>query len=240
MKKTEPFQFKQFKVFHYRSSMKVGVDGVLIGAWGEIGGLRGLDIGCGCGLIALMALQRNSQCVVEGIDLDESSILEAGENFQKSPWSSRAILKQADAIEFAEVVENQEKYDFILSNPPFFRSGILAPSTSREIARHEGRLSPPSLLNLGYKLLKPGGTLSFIMPSTNWTETAYQGMQLEKKCLVSDRPGKDPKRVMLTFRKENKPCDIAEIATEFLEIRDSDGNYSEKYKKLTKDFYLLF
>lgn len=185
--------------------MKVGVDGVLVGAWGEIDGKKGLDIGCGCGLIALMAAQRNSLATIDAIDIDADSVEEAGNNFTLSPWPSRLSAMQCDAADFSNLPDRVGTYDFILSNPPFFASGVSNPHTAREIARHQSVLSPNTLVEFAERLLKHGGTLSFIMPSElplDVEDTDYKGaMNIKKICLVSDRKGKAPKRKLITLIK---------------------------------------
>lgn len=229
------FTFKQFRVSHGKSSMKVGVDGVLIGSWGGVEGIRGLDVGCGCGLIALMAAQRNPTALVEAIDIDPQSVEEAGENFRMSPWAERLKARLRDAMELAE--ETIETYDFIISNPPFFHSGI-RPASSREKARHLGNLSPQALITLASKTLKPGGTLSMIFLYEDTEEIIgeanKQDLWLERICLVADKPGKRPKRTMVLMRKgKGSSC-----TEETLYIRDEDGQFTEAYRELTKEFYL--
>lgn len=247
MKSPQPFRFKQFSVSHYNSSMKVGVDGVLIGAWGEVAGDKGLDIGCGCGLIALMAAQRNMNCSITAIDIDPKSIEESTENVYGSPWRERIRVEQVDAGDFANQLKNQSAFDFILSNPPFFNSGIASPQSQREIARHEDSLSSEILLQIAQLLLREGGTLSFITPYSNKDLLAPRGMKLIRSLAVADRLGKVPKRIMLTYRKmsmkmsesdESVSCDPR--ISESLYIKNEEGEYTEEYKRLTRDFYLAF
>lgn len=241
MKKQEgEFKFKEFAVAHSRSSMKVGVDGVLIGAWGSVEGSRGLDAGCGCGLIALMAAQRNKDCEVEAIDIDEESVAEAQLNFSRSPWTSRLVVRHVNINTLVENAEYIGKYDFILSNPPFFSAGLAELGTPREKARHEDTLSPLLLLEYSLKLLKKGGRLSMIFPfelADYIKEIARQaGWGIQRICAVADKPGKTPKRMMVETVK-GMPV---ETKKETLFIRDEKGEYSEEYKKLTGAFYLNF
>lgn len=247
MKQIEPFRFKQFSVSHEKSSIRIGMDGVLIGAWGAIEGKRGLDVGCGCGLIALMAAQRNPNAIIDAVDIDEASVMEASNNFSSSPWSNHLNAFVGDATltlssdfqsEEALATLKSESYDFIISNPPFFSSGVFNPQTAREKARHAGSLSPVSLLTLSEFLLKPKGTLSFIMPFQNIDHLPESGLELISKCEVADREGKTPKRVMLTYMKETAGVSELPLKKETLIIRDKEGNYTKEYKILTKDFYL--
>ncbi|MCH5217073.1 MAG: methyltransferase [Muribaculaceae bacterium] len=237
LKPLSPFRFKQFEVSHSQSSMRVGVDGVLIGAWGKVVGIRGLDVGTGCGLVALMAAQRNASCRVDAIDIDEASVAEADGNFRRSEWQDRLVTFNADLFDF----EPEDRYDFILSNPPFFSSGISRPLTAREKARHQGDMTPEMLMKAISCLLKPDGTFSLIVPFDlfeHYRQAAENhGLTLLKKCTVANSPDKKPKRIMLAFLKAEASVSPTE---ETLFIRDGLGNYSEAYKTLTRDFYLNF
>lgn len=234
------FRFKKFYVRHSHSIMKVGVDGVLIGAWGKVTGRNGLDIGSGCGLIALMAAQRNQMATVDAVDFHLPSGAESFTNFKRSPWSDRLNCYFADINEFASREENQNKYNFIISNPPFFSDGIESPSTPREKARHESSLSPAKLIDLADLLLSPGGTVSMILPVSGLPGVEKRALELGfhevRKCFVADRAGKNWKRVMVQYTN----LAGAPTETEYLYLKDAEGNYTDQYKKLTEDFYLHF
>lgn len=231
------FRFKKFTVSHSSSSMKVGVDGVLIGAWGNVVGEIGLDLGCGCGLLALMAAQRNPYCLIEAIDIHLPSVIQSSANFASSPWKSRLKVALTSASDLVSSPGSLNRYDFIISNPPFFNAGLKNISTPREIARHASSLSPQSVLNVSSELLKNGGTVSLIMPYSDIKLLKKPHLlHCERMCKVANLPGKIPKRIMLTFRKGIS----LEESLESLYIRDSSGNYSNDYKALTSDFYLNF
>lgn len=239
MNSNDQFHFKQFSMTHGRSSMKIGVDGVLVGAWGNVEGDMGIDIGCGCGLIALMAAQRNSHCRVDAVDIDAASVEEAGNNFINSPWSSRLRAINADIFSLAQEPVNLARYDFILSNPPFFINGPKSPVFSRAMARHAGTLSPDSLLEISTLFLRDGGTLSMILPFDVYRSLPpHPSLNLKRICMVADRENSPVKRVLLCFEKNCLNNSLPE--QENLFIRTSDGKYSEEYKSLTKDFYLNF
>lgn len=237
--KEAPFRFRRFSVSHYKSSMKVGVDGVLIGCWGNATGSKGLDAGCGCGLIALMCAQRNPLCSIDAVDIDAPSIEEAQYNFNNSPWSARLKAVHSDLSIMAGLAENAGKYDFIISNPPFFDSGI-KPVGSREIARHQSIFNPYSLIFYSSRLLKDNGTLSMILTYDGLKDlNSANGMLLERICIVSNKPDSIPKRAMVTLRKVGIEDDSNKNVTEeFLMLRNNDGSYSEEYLSLTRDFYL--
>lgn len=235
------FRFKEFSMFHGSSSMKIGVDGVLIGAWGDVNGRRGIDIGCGCGVVGIMAAQRNKQCQLEMIDIHEASVKEALLNIEMSSWKDRVKAFCADAWEFSFQEENRDQYDFIISNPPFFQAGVKKPMTAREKSRHGSALSPHSLLDIASRILKPGGKLSMIT-SCDYSyllSLKPEKLVIERICRVSDRAEKNCKRLMLTYRKgaDEKTGNPEE---EILYIRNSEGAYSDEYRKLTGDFYLAF
>ena len=222
---------------HAKSSMKIGVDGVLIGAWGASQGSMGLDVGCGCGLIALMAAQRNPEAKIYAVDIHQPSVEEATVNFKNSPWANRLYACLSDISDYVSLSENRNKFDFIISNPPFFCAGKNELSTPREIARHQGVLSPSKLIDWSDEILTNNGTLSMIIPYDNCKSILQNSViPLEKICVVSDHPGKKPKRAMLQFRKSK----TVNIVYDELNIRDSNGEYSREYVSLTKDFYIGF
>lgn len=241
----QPFRFKKFSVSHHRSSMKVGVDGVLIGAWfdcPESG--RILDVGCGCGLIALMAAQRSETAQIDAIDIDEQSIEEACINFRNSSWNDRLNAFVLDFTEMDKIGSSLEpRYDRIVSNPPYFDSGIRNPETRREIARHQSALSPYSLIGLSSKLLKEGGRLAMVIPSGILKETEDYSrttvLSPIRKLMVSGKANKEAKRVLIELEKQKTVSESATI-NEAMYIENEDGSYSDSYRKLCRDFYLKF
>lgn len=232
----DKFRFKEFEVNHSRSSMKVGVDGVLAGAWSTAEGAEGLDAGCGCGLIALMLAQRNTEAHITAADIDEDSAEEAAENFDASPWSERMEAACRDITDESFLKENEGRYDFIVSNPPYFDAGVKEIKTSRERARHQGTLSPAKLIEAATRLLKEGGTLAMIMPYDTAINIAehLDSLTPERLTAVADRPGKAPKRVLLEMRKGEG----VKLKRTQLYIRNEEGEYSEAYRELTGAFYL--
>lgn len=232
------FRFKKFSVRHTRSSMKVGVDGVLLGAWGGVEGNIGLDIGTGCGLIALMAAQRNPEAEITAIDNHQPSVEEAAENFNEADAAGRLKAFYGNVLEFGEKEENAGRFDFILSNPPYFDSGIDRPVTAREQARHQGELTLEKLATVAARMLKKGGRFSLIIPfefrERITLAAADCGLYPTRICTVADKPGKKPKRIMVEFEKKSG----ATCAEELLYLREENGSYSQAYKSLTDDFYL--
>jgi tRNA1Val (adenine37-N6)-methyltransferase len=233
----EPFRFKQFSLLHQRSAMKVGTDGVLLGAWARVqGGEEVLDIGTGTGLIALMMAQRMSgKGKVVGVELDPESVAEACENIENSPWRHMVSVVQSDFVDWKPP---HAKFDRIVSNPPFFQAGHLSPKPARGAARHStAHLSHGLLLQLAEKYLAPQGTVSLILPSAEGRkavgEALLHGLFLSRECRVVPREGKPVERLLLEFSKN-----ASEPAITYLTLQGPDGQFTEEFKRLTRDFYL--
>lgn len=237
------FRFQQFFVRHDRSSMKVGTDGVLLGAWSPIcrensenSGFRILDIGTGSGLIALMLAQRCPEAQIDAIDIDEASCLQAQENFDASPWAERLHVAQSSLQDW----QNRE-YDLVVSNPPYFVDSLKAPDAARCAARHNDTLPFRTLIAESTRRLKPDGTLAVIVPSEAEDELQVlaeaEGLQCAQKCYVHPKPGRPAKRVMLAWKPSNTSARLGGL-TEHLTLEADHGGRSEAYQLLTKDFYL--
>ena len=227
------FRFKQFCIHHDRCAMKVGTDGVLLGAWGCVEGSRILDIGTGTGLIALMAAQRNPEAKVCGIDIDEEAVFQARENIAESPFCSRIECILKDVLAF----ETKELFDAILCNPPFFTEDTLPDDKSRALARNNKNLPFPLLINKVADLLADDGVFSLVVPSGLVQEIVglclENGLHLVRRCQVHTTAQKPPRRTLLAFSRQNLKCD-----EQVLCLMDKDGSRSPQYQELTKDFYL--
>ena len=230
----EKFRFKQFSVSHHRASMKVGTDAVLIGAWSEVAHARRiLDIGTGCGVIALMMAQRTTDATIDAIDVHPDSVAEAAENFLLSPWRQRLHAIQADANQY-----QAEPYDLIVTNPPFFTNGVLAPEAARRDARHTIALTYNQLAAAGARLLTDEGAIALIVPAEalEAVEAAMRHHDLHPahRCFVATTPAKAPKRVMATYARHV----TAAPTDDNLVIANPDGSFTDEYRDLTGDFYL--
>lgn len=227
------FRFKQFSVRHDRCAMKVGTDGVLLGAWGSVEGKRILDIGTGTGLIALMAAQRNPEADVLGIDIDESAVAQAIENVAESPFSRRIECILQDVLTF----ESEAPFDAILCNPPFFTEDTLPDNRSRALARNNKCLPFPQLIKKVAVLLAENGTFSLIVPSGLAQEIVglcmENGLHLVRRCQVHTTARKPPRRTLLEFSRQNRSCEMQTLC-----LVADDGTRSQQYQELTKDFYL--
>ena len=229
------FQFKQFTVRHDRCAMKVGTDGVLLGAWADIeGSNRLLDVGTGTGLIALMMAQRCPSAKIWGIDIDEEAVTQAKENRDSSPWHDRITILNCDFCH--PFVIQGYKFDAIVSNPPFFKEQVHAPNQQREIARRQDALPIPVLMKNVAPMLAENGTFSLIIPSSSVNdavgEAAVNGLFLTRRCDVVTTVGKAPKRSMLEFFNR-----IMTATQSSITIYDEKHNYTPEFIALTRDFY---
>lgn len=229
------FNFKQFSVFHDKCAMKVGTDGVLIGAWTNVNNAnRILDIGTGTGLISLMLAQRNDKALITAIDIDENAVLQAKENIEKSSWNNRINVISCDINRF----ESSLEFDLIVSNPPYFCDSLKCPDKSRSTARHTDTLNFVDLIRNVSRLLSNNGLFSLIIPFDNAVDVIYNakqfGLYLTRNTEVMPTPISSPKRSLLEFSKNN----IEGIKNEKLVIELSRHNYSQEYINLTKDYYI--
>ena len=233
------FQFKQFFVKHDRCAMKVGTDGVLLGAWAPRSAIyRILDIGTGSGLIALMLAQRFTDAQIDAIDIDADACAQAAGNFASSPWADRLHATHCSLQDWQMV--NGKLYDLIVSNPPYFVDSLKNPDAARSTARHNDTLPFGELVTISAKLLAPGGTLAIIVPAE--VEELLQDLvaahqlQCSQRCYVHPKPGRPAKRVLLAWQRSSR--EIREIRTEQLTLENEQGGRSEAYRQLTRDFYL--
>lgn len=245
MKAATQFRFKEFAVWHHRSAMKVGVDGVLVGCWTNTDNARLiLDVGSGCGLIALIMAQRCLDSKVIGIEIDHDSAEEARINVEASPWSDRVKIIEGSFPEVLSNGENHMKFDLIVSNPPFFDSGLTDIHTSRERARHQGVLSPQSLLADSKSLLNPDGKVAMIVPvaiaATLEEEAVSLGFILTDKCIVRGHKDAPFKRMLLQWSHSEGVLEIREAHIGTLTLEKEPGVPTEQYRELCKNFYLRF
>ncbi len=233
--KEQMFRFKQFSVEHQQSSMKVGTDAVLLGAWADCD-LAGsiLDIGTGCGVISLILAQRCS-AQITGIDIHNESIREASQNFAKSPWAKQLIAIHTRLQDY----NPPSKFNLIVSNPPFFRNCLKVQNPIRNKARHDDALSFEELLIGVDSLLAPKGVFSIILPMAEYQvfEKIASHFQLfpAKKVQVFSIPGKPCRRVLAELVRGGTSCAVTDLA-----IHEADGSFSHEYKQLTSAYYLNF
>ncbi len=264
------FRFKQFFVEDSLCGMKVGTDGVLLGAWcaldsrakNQDSGLnicnnsnrnisKILDVGTGSGLIALMLAQRFGEAEIVGVDIDEQAVVQAQANFAASPWRERLRAECSEIQKFrstetrevgsldVQKVKSSDRFDLIVSNPPYFNNSLKNPNAARSTARHTDTLRYEELIAAVYGLLKEDGRFAVILPIESEEEfcllAAKQGFFLSRVCRVKGNVRKPFKRVMLEFAISHSPFAISH---EELILEEAANVRSEAYKVLTKDFYL--
>jgi tRNA1Val (adenine37-N6)-methyltransferase len=231
------FTFKQFSVNQDRCAMKIGTDGVLLGAWTPLinNPYNVLDIGAGTGILSLMLAQRSNAEQIDAIEIDEDAYEQCVENFEASPWGDKLFCFHAGLDEFVE--EPEDEYDLIISNPPFYTDDFKSPTTSRDLARFEDALPFKELIEAAALLLSDNGIFSVIIPYKEEEQFVSMCKELDlfplKITRVKGTPTSEIKRSLLAFcRMEQAPL-IDELIIEI-----SRHNYTPEYIELTKDFYL--
>ena len=232
------FQFKQFTIHHDRCSMKVGTDGVLLGAWAPfVQPQHILDIGTGSGLIALMLAQRYPQAQVTGIDIDAASIEQAMENVAASPFADRVTVR-CQALQALE--GTTASFDAIACNPPFFEETLLPPDAGRAAARHTTSLPFDELIAISARLLCDNGRFCVVLPTKAFDAFRLlcfrEGLFLVARCDVQTSSHKVPKRILACFTKGSDDGPTQMTTTQLILMEN--GHRSPDYSALTSDFYL--
>ena len=233
----EPFQFKQFSIEQNDCAMKVGTDGVLLGAWCSVSKVKkALDIGTGSGVIAIMLAQR-CEAEIHGVEIEEGAFQQAKGNMENSSWSSRLKAVKNAIQDYAKL--SREEYDLIVSNPPFFSGGTFSHNQDRNNVRHTVKLGHGDLLIAARKLLSKNGKFCCILPlieGLRFQEVAKQyALYCTKITEVKSRPGGSVERLLMQFEKTEQDTPIKND----LCIYQTEGQaYNEEYIALTKDFYL--
>lgn len=233
----KPFQFKEFAIQQDKTAMKVGTDGVLLGAWATIKPeyFSVLDIGAGTGLIALMLAQKSNAEVIDAIELNDEAYEQTVDNFEKSNWGDRLFCYHASLQEFAD--EMDEEYDLIISNPPFYTSTYKNISEERAMARHTESLSYNELLKCTSKLLAEHGSCAFIIPFLE--EENFINIAKDYKLYpiritrVKGTENTAVKRSLLQFSFVASEIEISELIIEI-----ERHKYTQDYIDLVKDYYL--
>ncbi|HKL32969.1 MAG TPA: methyltransferase [Tangfeifania sp.] len=230
------FQFKQFIVIQEKAAMKVGTDAVLLGAWTDVSCAGNiLDVGTGTGIIALMLAQR-SDAQITAIEIEKNAAEEAAENARNSKWAEKISVENTSFQEFAKA--STQKFDCIVSNPPFFSNNIKSASRNLAMARHNDLLSLSDLVKGALKLLSENGKLSLIFPVETALKfadlAAKNSLYLVRQTEVSPTPKNPTHRHLLEFSRKQLP-----LKNDVLNIRTDGGlDFSAEYKQLTRDFYL--
>jgi tRNA1Val (adenine37-N6)-methyltransferase len=233
--KSKGFRFKQFTIYDSQCSHKVGTDGTLLGAWTTLENAKHiLDIGTGSGLIAIMAAQRTrEQSSVEAIEVSQPDCEQALENIRRSPWPDKIKIYHTSLQKF----HSAQKFDCIISNPPYFNNSYKPPNESRITPRHTDTLSFEELITHSRRLLKDTGRLNVVMPyaeGLQFIELAkQQGFYITRQWSFLTRQEKPIERWLLEFSLESLEVETGEIL-----LYSKGGEWSDGYKELTKEFYL--
>ncbi|HSD08221.1 tRNA1(Val) (adenine(37)-N6)-methyltransferase [Flavobacterium sp.] len=232
------FQFKQFSIEQDRCAMKVGTDGVLLGAWTPIENkpFSILDIGTGTGIIALMLAQRGAAEQIDALEIDEAAYEQATDNFENSPWNDRLFCFHAGLDEFVE--EPEDEYDLIVSNPPFYSEDYKSNDDQRDLARFQDAMPFEDLIEAADLLLSENGIFSVIIPYKEEEKFLTLAKEYElypiKITRVKGTPTSEIKRSLLAFSRN----EISNYSIDELIIETSRHIYTTEYIELTKDFYI--
>ncbi len=237
----KPFHFKQFSIQQDKCAMKIGTDGVLLGAWATVENAQTIfDIGTGTGLIALMLAQRNTQVTINAIEIDEAAFLQARDNFKNSPFATRLNIIHQSIQTYANT--SSSRYDLIISNPPFFikNKGTNSNQKNRQIARQTNLLTHTELLDCVLKLLSIEGRFCVILPyleGLNFIQQAkIKSLFCNKMIEVRGRIEKPIERLLLEFSRQDLPLIREELV---IQKSSKRHDYTPKYINLTKDFYTI-
>ena len=226
------FRFKRFSVANRLAAMKVGTDGVLLGAWCDVEGCRRvLDVGTGSGLIALMIAQRSPEALVTGIDIVPDAVAEATDNVACSTWSDRVSIIGAD-FNLAAVDGTLARYDLIVSNPPYFTTDIKSPDAARAAARHGDGLTFADIIRTAPSLLAPDGRIALVSPYDReadiMLDAELAGLSVSRLTRVFTKPtSQSPSRLLWELSLKPSPL-----------IADTLVIGSPDYNSLLRDFYL--
>lgn len=240
----KPFIFKQFQINQDRCAMKVGTDGVLLGAWADMESAQNiLDIGTGTGVIALMLAQRsqNTEGVkIHAVEIDEAAAEQAQDNFKEAPFSERLAVFPLSIQDFAQ--KTHTKYDLIVSNPPFFTGGTLNTNGDKTNVRHTVKLPHGDLLNATRELLAKSGKFCVILPLIEGLRfieiAATYGLHNTRRTDVRFKKEKPIERLLLAF--EHQPKAFEHEALILQHSTTGDRDFTEDYRELTKHFYTIF
>ncbi|MEJ6474031.1 tRNA1(Val) (adenine(37)-N6)-methyltransferase [Pseudoalteromonas piscicida] len=228
------FAFKQFSVTQHHAAMKVSTDGILLGAWAPLSQARTvIDVGSGTGLIALMCKQRNPNCLVHAVELDDSALLDAKHNIAHSPWPDIKLHHMA-----IQDFETTEPFDLMVSNPPYFNASLKGQNMARNRARHTDSLSFGELLDAFAKLTTDRGQLAVILPveeSRLFCQLAStRGLSQVASCAIKTTPKKAVSRRLILIGK----CPPAKSVEQELVIYDLHNQYTDDFVSLCQAFYL--
>lgn len=228
------FRFKQFEIDQCDCAMKVGTDGVLLGAWVQLlPNDNVLDVGTGTGLIAMMLAQRELNCNIDAIEVEPECLQRAQYNFARTPWADRLQAFEADYNTWTD----DKTYDLIVSNPPYFTNSTPSPEATRNRARHTDSLSLDVLIIKSASLLSDTGRMALVLPADSLDKVKIvageSGLSIARLTRVKGNREAEVKRILIELSKQS-----VRLLEEELVIEEARRQYTSAYKALTKDFYL--
>ncbi len=235
--KTEPFRFKQFRIEQDRCPMKINTDGVLLGAWADVTDCHtALDIGTGTGVIAIMLAQRSPALHIHAVEIDVDAAEQARENMQNCPWAERLEVFHCSIQQYSR--ETEQRYDLIVSNPPFFTGGTFSSNENRARVRHTVKLPHGDLLAAVRTLLQPQGRFCVVLPYLEGLRFRELAASYHLYCtrLVEVRPKaeKPLSRLLMQFERQPRPLQSEELVIQ----GEGPQQWTEAYVQLTGAFYL--
>ncbi|WP_093202838.1 tRNA1(Val) (adenine(37)-N6)-methyltransferase [Siphonobacter aquaeclarae] len=220
--------------------MKVCTDACVFGAWADVASAsRILDIGAGTGLLALMAAQRAEHASVDSVEIDDAAAGQAQENIAGSPFTGRIRIHHTAIQQF----DPGERFDAILSNPPFFQQSLRSPDAGRNLSAHDDRLSLADLADQVRRLLTEDGTFFVLLPvyETLVLEKHLPDFSATRRMLLRHHPGKAPFRALTAFRRTEVEKELrTSPAEEILSVRDEHDQYTPEFVALLRDYYTIF
>lgn len=235
------FLFKQFLIKQDKCAMKVCTDACLFGAWvaekiknSKVKIQNALDVGSGTGLLSLMLAQKNLNAIIDAIEIDEAAAQQARENFEVSPWKERLHVFRSSIQQYAKTANKE--YDVVICNPPFYENNLKSDDKKRNVALHSAELKFEELVTIANKLLNDNGNFFILLPYFNtksFLQLTESKFALKEKILVKQTPQHNYFRSILWMTKQ-----AVEPAEKEIIIMGSNGEYSDVFKELLKDYYL--
>ena len=232
-----PFKFKEFSVNQDRCAMKIGTDGVLLGAWASVNKnpFSVLDIGSGTGVLSLMIAQRSYAENIEALEIDADAYEQCSENFENSPWADRLVCYHASLLEFVEEID--DKFDLIICNPPFYSEDYKTENEARDLARFNDAMPFEHLIFSVVNLLSEDGLFSVVIPFKEEADfialASKSGLFPNRVLRIKGHSTSEIKRSLIEFSFTQQDTNISELI-----IETARHQYTDDYITLTKDFYL--
>lgn len=231
----KPFRFKHFTIYHQQSTLKVSTDAILLGSWTNADfSSKILDIGCGSGILALMMAQK-TDAIIDAIDIDFNSVIEAKKNASISKWSNRIHIQNIPFQDF--IKDKNDSYDLIICNPPYFINSLKSNDPKKNLAKHNDILSFDELAFGISKLLKDNGNANLIFPvieGRQFIEIAkIYNLYCNRETEIIPKKGLKSNRLLIKLEKYTQ-----EQQKDSLCILDEFRNYTNEFKELSKDFYI--